>query len=952
MDPFLKQFARYLKQHYESNIDKLCIILPNKRGALFLKKYLASEFNKTFFLPVIISAEDFISELSGLQNLEGVDLLCKLYESYLAVYGEKAESFESFAKWGDLILQDFNEIDRYLVDAEDLYANLHSIKEIENWSLSGDELSEVQKNYLNFMKLIGAVYLDFTKRLTEANECYQGLGYRIALSKIENNPFINRFPKFIFCGFNALNKVETIIFSKLNNFGKADVIWDADTYYLDNDFQEAGLFLRKNFKNFPAKQHNFIGSYFKNKKQVEVISVPKQIGQAQVVNAVVAKWMNNGVPADKIAVVLANEKLLWPILKLLPDAVEHVNITMEYPIKYTPAYSFIELVLKIHLLFENQNTTRKHIYYSDFLNLLRHPFFTTYTNTLSLQKKNNEIIQLIIDKNYAFITHVLLKEIYEEDYNKLASVFEPWISSPVAVNELSKLLNVVQSTHLTSDLNNYKSTELEYLFVLIKNFNIINNYVVRYSYYQSLKALKVLLRQVIGSASAAFIGEPLKGIQIMGVLETRTLDFENIIFVSVNEGVLPSGKNQNSFIPNDLKRYFGMPLYSDKDAIYAYHFYRLLQRANNICITYDSETDAFGKGEKSRFVSQLMLELPVYNPEVKIKETVAIGKTSDVIYDDAIEIKKTNDSLELIYQKARANDLYNGLSPSSLITYKECSLKFYFRYGVGLKETESFEESAQANTFGSILHESLEHLYSPYINKLITDFDIKQISKKMPSVVETTFLNYFSKSEAFFGKNLLQQHVLKVYVEKLLSSDKDFITSLKKQNKELNILYLEKELSAAIEVEINGEKIPVYIKGKSDRIDRFGNTVRIIDYKSSISDKDDFNFSDFDKLFSDKKYDKMLQLFLYAWLVYKNNIAKPEEIKPCIIPFKKFLKQPQQLFLMKDVLIFSEKLFNEFEQHLTVFIESVFNTGEYFKQTENPDNCKYCAYKIICNKED
>jgi ATP-dependent helicase/nuclease subunit B len=945
MQAFLYQVAQTIEQNYKENLDSLCIVLPNKRGALFLKNHLAKVYRKTIWLPTIISAEDFIGELSGLQNLEDVDLICRLYESYRIVNGENAEPFDSFVKWGNIILQDFNEIDRYLADAIDLYKNLRDIKEIENWSLAQEELTEFQINYIKFMAQLGNMYEHFTSELLKNGEAYQGLGYREAVKKFENSEYPKRFSKILFCGFNALNAAETRIFSSLCKSGKADIIWDADKYYVENPVQEAGLFMRRNLKTFADKNTNFIGDYFSGEKNIDVIAVPKQMGQAQTVSNIINNLLDKGVALDSIAIVLANEKLLWPVLKMLPDRVEYVNITMEYPIRYTSPYNFIDLLLKIQTGYEKQNKSQKHIYYQDFLSLLRHPFFKDYAVMLDL-KNTNAIVNRILDKNYAFITDKLLQDLFVEGYEKISSLFKPWITAKQAAECLSGILKQVKEYHLSTELNNYKSIELEYLEVLIKNFNRVNQFVTEYKYFETLKSFKILFNQIVGSCSAAFIGEPLRGLQIMGVLETRTLDFQNIIFVSVNEGVLPSGKSQNSFIPNDLKRYFGLPLYADKDAIYAYHFYRLLQRAQNIFITYDTETDTFGKGEKSRFVSQLELELAVYNKKINIKESIAVSSSIAEKTSTEIIIPKNAESLTKILKKATVNEEYSGLSPSSLITFKDCSLKFYFRYGAGLKEAVELEESAEANTFGSILHESLEVLYSPFIGKNIVTADIKGIKKKIEETVEKQFLNYFSRSEAFQGKNLLQQSVLKVYVEKLIDFDNAYLKTLNKET--LSIVALEKELEASLQVNINGKSTEIFIKGKADRIDRVGNTLRIIDYKSSVQSSDKFEFLSFEDLFTNKKHDKMLQLFLYAWLVYKNNIEQPAELRPCIIPFKKFEKQPKFIQQNKHPLVFTKELLNEFEMNLINFIGEIMDEKKSFIQTEDLDICEYCAYKTIC----
>lgn len=944
---FLNQVAQYIHQNYDKKIDQLCIVLPNKRGALFLKNYLAKTYNQTIWLPSIISAEDLIRELSGLQNLEEVELICSLYETYIEVYNENPESFESFAKWGNLILQDFNEIDRYLADGVSLYSNLRDIKEIENWSLSQEELTDFQKNYIKFMGKLGSIYSQFTSKLLEQGKAYQGLAYRQAAKNLEKTDFTNRYHKFIFCGFNALNSAETFIFSKLCEAGKAEILWDADTYYLDSTVQEAGLFLRRNQKVFGEKNFNFIHSHFKEEKQIDIIAVPKQIGQAQTVSKVIDDLIKQGESPDTIAVVLANEKMLWPVLKLLPNSIEHVNITMEYPVKYTSPFSFIDNLLKLQIAFENQNRSNPTIYYKDFLSLLRHNFFAELSLIKSL-KNTNEIIHRILDKNYAFISDKLLKELFAEDYNSIKLLFTPWKSAKEAAQVISNLLSEVKTHYLNSEINSYKSLELEYLEVLIRNFNRVNDFINKYSYFDSLKSFRILFSQIVGTSSAAFLGEPLKGLQIMGVLETRTLDFKNVIFVSVNEGVLPSGKSINSFIPNDLKRYFNLPLYGDKDAIYAYHFYRLLQRAEKCFITYDTETDTFGKGEKSRFVSQLQFELNNYNPAIKINEYVAQSNLDFNKEEYQVRIPKNTAALDRILNKALSNEEYKGLSPSSLITYKDCALKFYFRYGVGLVEPVELEESAEANTFGSILHEALEKLYTPYINNKITTSLIKSVKPGVSGAVESAFLNYFSESEAFMGKNLLQQNVLKVYVEKLLDFDIDQINN--SETDSFTILALEKEMEAHVKIVVNGKETNAFIKGKADRIDDFEGNFRIIDYKSSVKDSDKFEFIDCATLFSNKKFDKMLQLFIYAWMAWKNNLSAPESIRPCIIPFKVFEKEPRYITFKKQPLVFTSELLSDFENHLSDYIQGILAEGGEFVATDDEDICEYCAYRSICNR--
>ena len=949
MTPFLKLVAEYIHENHQTETDSLCIILPNKRGALYLKQHLASVFKKTIWLPTIISAEDLVSQLSGLEQADSVDLICDLYVAYCSVLKDKAEPFDAFAKWGNLMLQDFNEADRYLVDTNALYQNLKEIKEIENWSLSSNELTPTQKDYINFMQQMGLIYNEFTKNLLQKKQGYQGLMYRKAHENFKSSDSINKYSHIIIAGFNALNKVETIIFSELVKSKKASILYDIDTYYFENKEYEAGLFLRKNFTNSWLQSKSFIADNFKDiNKKIDIVAVPHKIGQAQVVANQLSKWIAEGKSLTKTAVILADESLLFPIINQLPKEIEHVNITMEYPLRFTPIYDLTDNLISIHHSVSKNNSSS--FYYVDIFKIFQNSLFVKYYNSFNPSTNLQTVIQKIIDKNYVWLNINTLEDLFESNFMNIKPLFINWKSSINGVEAISQILSFFNETE--NARLKLTAIDQEYLHVFTKYFNRLQSLVNTHTYLNSLLTLKSLFKQIIGAATVPFIGEPLKGLQIMGVLETRTLDFENIILLGINEGVLPSGKSVNSFIPNDLKRYFEMPLYGDKDAVYAYHFYRILQKASSVLITYNTEQSLLGSGEKSRFITQLQFELEKYNPNHIITEKMLSGDKLPASITNDISITKTPSNLDLIVKKLTTNDTYNGLSPSALITYKDCSLRFFFRYGAGIKETSDVEENAEANTQGSILHESLEMLFTPYIGKVLKVEDIAQCKSKSEETVNTVFQNYFSQKESSFGKNFLQKKVVNEYIKKLLNNDLNLIIQSKPANELLSIINLEVLLQTSVIVKVNGKDTPIYIKGSADRIDKLGNTIRVIDYKSSIKTSDKFTFVDFEKLFTDSNYNKMLQLFIYAWMVVKNNMARPEELLPCIIPFKKFEENPRFISENskdKSPLLFTHELLQEFEAYLITEIEAILNPEINFTQTEDIKNCEYCAYANICN---
>jgi hypothetical protein len=944
--PFLRFVADHIFEHHKDTMDSLCIVLPGKRAATFLKRHLAEAFGKTIWVPHIITAEELVTELSGLQVAEEIDLLCLLYESYRALHGEEAETFESFARWGNLILQDFNEIDRYLADPAQLYENLKDIKVIENWSLGEEVLTPHQEKYLQFMGSIGAIYRHYSQALLDKKQAYQGLAYRKAVDHLKEHPFIKQWGHFLFCGFNALNEAELRICKHLKTIGKGSFLWDADHYYLDDKDQEAGLFLRRNFEYFDIKHPETIGNDLSSEKDIHIVSVPRQIGQAQVVRQSLEALLAQGITMDKVALVLANEKLLWPVLQQLPAAVEHVNITMEYPLRYTSSYSLVEQLLNLQISYSRQNRQKKNLYYSELISLLRHPLLQQYYLAQQVETKSSRVIAEIKRRNLSFISASQLQELLGEDFSKLSFLFLE-CSVDNFIKHVQGLLSVLKE-HLAKHIARVQSRlELEYLHLLDKNFNRLAEIIVRYPQFKELQNFRQLYQQSLGSATAPFIGEPLRGLQIMGVLETRTLDFDHLIIVNVNEGILPAGKTISSFIPNDLKRAFGLPLYLEKDAIYAYHFYRLLQRAKQITITCDSETDSFGKGEKSRFITQLQLELS-QQPLVHITESVAVFPNFLPALSNVIEVPKTGSVFEPLFAKARSNAEFGGLSPSGLINFKECPLRFYYRYSAGLKESIQVEESAEAGTFGSILHLSLENLYSDYLEKNIPSQDLAKKIKLIPAEVEKSFESTFG-NRIHSGKLVLQQEVIKVYVEKLVKQDLNFISQLESQSKTLQLLGLEKEYTASLQLTIQGQAETFYIKGKVDRIDRYEGSIRIIDYKSSVKDTDKFDYDGMQNLFEDVRYNKQLQLFMYAWLLHKNGATGSDQVVPCIIPFKKFRDQP--LFIKgedKSPLLFTDALLQEFECALIDFISRIFDPAQNFTQTDDAALHEYCPYNAIC----
>ena len=958
MQSFLEKTVNYLYEKYGDDISELCIVLPNRRAGLFLKTHLSNNLKKTFWSPEIYATEDFVALLAELEIADSTTLLFELYETVKSVGKKEVENFDEFCKWGQILLSDLNEIDRYLVDASQLFGNLKDIKELEAWSLNAEEgLTDFQKQYLEFWKLLGEYYHDFKKRLLSKHQAYQGLAYRIVADKTEERVNKHSWKKIIFAGFNALNKAEEKIIERLLNTGKAEIIWDTDSYYINNPNQEAGRFIRKynefgNFTKLKDRNIFFEETLLSNeKKTVTVIGAAKNVAQAKVAGSIVTELQKTTESLQTTALVLADENLLFPVLHSLPTNLEDINVTMGYPLKNTPVAGYFDLVFSLHengLKLANGKENYS-FYHNDIIKLLSHPYTTIALAGVGKEYSVNKVTKLIQNRNIVFAGLSMLENIFlelncEKEFKVLLPILKHWQIPADGLACVHYLIDTLKNGIVVQQTKNEESKaslELEYLFAFTKIIKRIQ--VLMGNYPESitdLKSLRSILNQIVRSSTLPFYGEPLMGLQVMGMLETRTLDFENVILLSCNEDILPSGKTVNSFIPFELKRFFGLPTYSDKDAIFSYHFYRLLQRATNIYLLYNTESDALGSGEKSRFLTQLIYELPKVNPNITIVEQlVNIPVIADKTGNEII-IEKT----PFVFEKLKNRSEF-GFSPSLLNKYRNCSLEFYFHAIAGLKEADEVEENIGADTLGNVIHEVLEIFYKPYIDKKIAATDIKEMKKSVETTTISVFEKEYSKNEISYGKNLLTLKVALKFINNFLDSEIETISKSEKAGQPIIIKALEAELEMNMTVGSHSIKI----KGKSDRIDSVGSMTRIVDYKTGLADSKELKFENWDDIRTEATLAKSFQLLTYAWLYQKMNPAITDNIVSGIITFRE-LSAGLKTVKVNGSEQLNVEVLNEFEKQLQTLLTEIFNQKIPFVQTTELDNCEYCAFKGICNR--
>ncbi|MEP2281357.1 PD-(D/E)XK nuclease family protein, partial [Maribacter sp.] len=888
-------------------------ILPSKRAGVFLKKILSQSLTKTVLAPEIYSIEDFIEKVSNLVTANTTTQLFELYNAYLKVGDYEKESFDSFLKWGQILLQDFNEVDRYLVDASTLYQNVAAIQEVNHWSLNTDN-SEMIENYLHFWRYLEGIYNQFNNQLLEQGLGHQGLIYKTSVSELPNY-LSNTNKKHVFLGFNALNTAESILIQTILEKTDASIYWDIDPYFLQDNIHDAGFFIR-NYKStwniLKDKPLAGLTNYYNTKKNIEIIGVPKNISQVNYVGDLLYQIQNDSPDSLRnAAIVLGNEELLNPLLNAIPDNIPATNITMGQKLESTTLASFFTNLIEFH-----EQKTEKGWFYKHLLNLLTHSYAVLLfdANEVSTER----LVSKIKTNNWSYITNTQIRELLPEN-EAIHLLFEDVKNNPNKL--IDNFLALIQSIR-SIEIVKQNSLLLEQLYKFYTLFNQLKDLCTSFTYINNLKSLKHLFSQLLSSETLDFQGNPIEGIQIMGMLESRLLDFETIIITSVNEGVLPSGKSNNSFIPFDLKIKNGLPTYKEKDAVYTYHFYRLLQRAKNVYVLYNTEPDALEGGERSRLITQLLTD----DNRTDIKSFIATP-TIQPITKEIEKIDKTKSLMELIREKAR-----KGFSPSSLSNYIRNPIDFYKQNLLNINEVMQVEETLAPNTFGTIVHDSLEELYTPLVGKTLTKELLNDIRKSVSTSVARNFEKTYKEGNISSGKNYISFHVILKYIQTFIDAE---IAAINDHS--IKIIALEQELSVPLTVP--GLDFPIILKGKLDRVDEYDGITRIIDYKTGKVERRNVELMDWDVLTDEYQFSKAFQLLCYGLMFFKTHPAENLTIQAGIISLKNFA-DGTLLFAQKEAArgpknhIINNEVISDFEQILGQLITEICNADIPFTEKE------------------
>ena len=913
---FIQKISDYITSHYDLTKENITIVFPNKRAALQLRTELAKTIKTNFWVPQILSIQQAMEEWSNLQLIDNIEVIFEIIKMN-----------QEFFPYAAQMAKDFDEIDQYGVDAEKLFAHLKDAKEIEEWNLNLE--NGVESNYLKFFGSLLSYYNNLRNTLQKNGQGYYGLiTKKIASYDDATLQKCTQGRKIIFAGFNALTRTEENIIVRMVENGNAVMLWDLDSYYFEDEKQEAGYFARKFFQKHPDIEKNFIGdSFLTQKKEINVISVSGNAVQTNALQLALQDKVDKEDKKDKKRViVLADESLLIPVLNSIPESCGNIQVTMGYPFDKTIVYHFVDQWFRYQsTLSDDENK----LYLWTFLRFCNSDFIKLIFNGLEYEKLNTWLMKMAKDSVYYFKKSDLKQfEEYTQLYDFLNITTKKWQNAKDCVDSLKEVLLVSMAKLGKND--NFVKNQISVAGRIANRLELL---LKKYSDYIKIIDLQMLYAQVAGQMSINLQGDK-EGLQIMGLLETRNLDFDVIHFLSVNEGILPQNKNNNSLIPFDLRKAYGLPTYDQQQSVYAYHFYRLLQNAKEINLYYNNIADLSGMGEPSRFIRQLEFEYAKNNPKVKL-EYWQYKSPSINEKQSGIEIVKTDEILAKIH----------SLSPTSIGCYVRCPLQYYWK-NVEQIEDKSPDEEIQVNVVGSIIHATLDNFYKLFNHEVISLPLFDEMYKKhfKDCYHKSLIYNGFANGLPDTGFNYLNKTVIDNMLDNFIKYERKFL----EENKQLSIIDTEKELEKYIDIQ--GHKVRLH--GFADRIDKVGDEIRIIDYKTGKVNPYDVKINDKVEGITGMA-EKSIQLLMYKYLYLSENSEHPEIseqlIKPGIVGFQKLSHGIYNLEI-SEAHELSQSFKETCDKYFNEFLEELFNKDIPFTQTEDTKNCSFCDFKNICKR--
>ena len=959
MESFLKLVAADLYKHTEGNLAHTAVVFPNKRAGLFFNEYLAQESDSPIWSPAYVSISELFRSLSPWEVGDPVKLVCELYKIFRRET-QSTETLDDFYFWGEMLISDFDDADKNKVDTDKLFSNLQDLRNImDDYTFIDDEQEEairqffqnfsierrtaLKERFISLWDVLGNIYKGFRESLASQNIAYEGMMYRHVIEHLD----VDKLPyeKYIFVGFNVLNKVEHTLFTQLKDAGKAVFYWDYDEFYMKENRQavthEAGEFIRRNLRDFPSP---LSGELFKNlskPKEVHYIASSTENAQARYL----PQWIRNNLttPEKETAVVLCNEALLQPVLHSLPAEVKHVNITMGFPLSQTPVYSFLITLLELHTHGFNFKSGR--YTFQSVVTLLKHP----YTRQLTGQA---ELLEKELTRNNRF--YPLPGELGKDEF--LTRLFTPLSGNLNLCIRLSETLQQVASiyqanTSGTEDTDAFNQLYRESLFKAYTTINRFRTLIEEDELTVQSETFRRLLVKVLSATNIPFHGEPAIGMQVMGVLETRNLDFRHLVLLSVNEGQLPKSGGDSSFIPYNLRKAFGMTTIEHKIAVYAYYFYRLLQRAERITLMYNTSSDGLNRGEWSRFMLQFLIEWPHPITRQFLEAGQSPQGTSSITVEKTPDVMRRMQSLFDVRANPKAK-----FSPSALNYYLDCPLKFYYRYVAGLSAPDEVSAEIDSATFGSIFHYAAEHIYKDLTThgKVINKEALETLLRnevKLQDYVDTAFKKLFfnvpqNEKPEYNGVQLINSAVIARYLKQLLQNDLRYAP--------FTFIASEMEVDEPIDIQTPKGVIKSRIGGIIDRMDSKDGTLRIVDYKTG-GDADTPPHVESLFIPDKKRSNYVFQTFLYAAIMCRKQPTM--KIAPALLYIHRAATETYSLVIQmgeprkpKEAVEDFSKYEKEYRERLQGLLEEIFNPEKSFTQTEIIEKCTYCDFKALCKR--
>lgn len=951
MQPILETLAKHLIATSGDHPGEMRIILPNRRAGLFLQRHLAEHAQQVQWSPRIYAINDFINEMSHLRMADPVEVLFTLYDLYKEM-ADPPDPFDEFYFWGEMMLRDFDELDKYLVDAGMLFSNIIDLKQLEEPMAGLDagqirfirqfwegfhegEYTREKNQFIEGWKRLPRLYHGIRRELESRGEGYQGMQYREIADRIVNGEMDDPgAARTIIAGFNALNGCEKKIFSWLKSRG-AEIYWDYDQRYTADETSEAGRFLRENMRLFPP--HSEIEDFrgLAAPKEIRIFELPTDLLQAKTVHRI----LEQEEPASTrdcthTALVLCDEELLMPVIMSLPHAVEEINVTMGYPMKNTPAFSFIDGLLRIQHNIRVNKEGMEQFYHKDVTSILVHP----YMRNLGGNEGPSRLEEITRGNMIMVDRHFFRGDLERRIFRKVES----------ARGLLEYLRDVFQQIleNLSGQPDRmHRELDREFIFQLLIHLNKLES-MVETRPEITTQMLERLFRKMLSVLRVPFEGEPLSGLQVMGILETRLLDFKHVIMLSMNEDVMPAAHAPQSYIPYSLRIAFRMPAKEDMDAIYAYYFHRLLQRAGRIDLLYNGGSEGVRTGEMSRYLYQMIYEqgIPVTRPgmEVMAREV------------PALVVPHSREVAALMERYSVTGNGEKYLSPSAINTYIDCSLKFYLRYLAGIGEPDEVKEEIDAAGFGTVVHDAIRILYGEIAHRNQGIIGVRELeeaisSGRYESLLREVFLDYHYKGRkrvSIEGRNIIVFRVMVKYLEKIIRTDLPVAP--------FALVSAEQTYLRNLTVTVGGRTKEIRLGGKIDRVDRVGGTLRVIDYKTGDAR---MGFSSVGSLFDSSLVSRngaALQTLFYAWLTAPG--FPGENIMPGLYVMKALygddfspaltVGPPHQRQRIESFASLEE----EYLGFLKETVGSMLNPDLSFVQTSNEQTCRVCDFSSICNR--